>query len=178
MKDGETCLKDRDRGQKKDSDNHHIDSSKQDEKPIRYQEVISDPYFMEKEMRVVRKLDLIVLCITMCHFFSALDKSNLGNAKTNGIEKELGMSPSQRGSIVSMTFVAFLLFRISVDMSLKYVGPKKLLSFCVFSFGIIALCCGIYSKLHFAYGSTCSNQEPRRGTLYAPRIALEFRISF
>jgi hypothetical protein len=111
-----------------------MDSSNQGEKLICYQEVILDPYFMEEDIRVVRKFDLIVLpCIAMCHFFSALDKSNLGNAKIDGIEKDVGMSPSQYGNIASMTYVTSLLFQIPVGMSLKYVGPKKLLSFCVFS---------------------------------------------
>lgn len=45
------------------------------------------------ERRLLWKFDLRILpLLAMMYLFNSLDKSNLGNAKTNGLEKDLGMA--------------------------------------------------------------------------------------
>lgn len=58
----------------------------------------------EAEQRLVRKFDLRILpCLAFMYLFNSLDKSNLGNAKTAGLEKTLGFRGNQFNLIVSVS---------------------------------------------------------------------------
>jgi len=49
------------------------------------------------EQALVRKFDLRILpLLTMMYLFNSLDKANLGNAKTAGLEKDLGFAGTNK----------------------------------------------------------------------------------
>lgn len=49
------------------------------------------------ERRLLRKFDLHILpLLVMMYLFNSLDKSNLGNAKTAGLEKDLGIAGTDK----------------------------------------------------------------------------------
>ncbi|KAL0765113.1 hypothetical protein CaCOL14_012372 [Colletotrichum acutatum] len=55
--------------------------------------VVVDP---EGERSYVRKLDFYLLpYLSLMYFFNAVDRSNLGNAKTDGIEKDLNFKGNE-----------------------------------------------------------------------------------
>ena len=55
---------------------------------------------------LVLKFDLRILPVLACmYLFNSLDKSNLGNAKTAGLEKTLGLKGNQYNTILSVFFV-------------------------------------------------------------------------
>lgn len=58
----------------------------------------------EAEKRLVWKFDLRILpCLAVMYLFNSLDKSNLGNAKTAGLEKTLGLHGNQYNIILSVS---------------------------------------------------------------------------
>src|ERR1700753_1999288 len=62
------------------------------------------------EAKLVRKLDLFIIHITMLlYLFSFLDRVNIGNARLYGLEKDLGLHGNQYQTAVSILFVTYLL---------------------------------------------------------------------
>lgn len=70
------------------------------------------------------------------YLFNALDKANLGNAKTNGLEKDLGMSgTNQYNIILSIFFIPYVLTAPFLAIIGKKYGPSRVLPAMMFTFG-------------------------------------------
>ncbi|KAL8831385.1 MAG: hypothetical protein Q9170_005320 [Blastenia crenularia] len=62
------------------------------------------------ERELTREFDLRILpVLAIMYLFNSLDKSNFGNAKTNGLEKSLNLKNSQYNTILSVFFVPYVL---------------------------------------------------------------------
>ncbi|TKA59819.1 hypothetical protein B0A49_12720 [Cryomyces minteri] len=88
------------------------------------------------------KFDLLVLpfCV-LIYLFNGLDRSNLGNAQTNGFTADLKMSPTAINTATSLFFITFVpLQPVSATIG-KKVGQSYYL-------GIISLCWGILTLSH------------------------------
>ena len=73
------------------------------------------------------------------YLFNSLDKSNLGNAKTHGLEKTLGLKGTQYNTILSVFFVPYVLTAPFLAILGKKYGPNRVLPLMMFTFG----CCTI-----------------------------------
>lgn len=71
--------------------------------------------------------------------FNALDKGNLGNAKTAGLTEDLGFHGNQYNIIVSIFFVPYVLFAPPFAMLGKRYGPHRALPVMMFCFGAMTL---------------------------------------
>lgn len=71
--------------------------------------------------------------------FNALDKGNLGNAKTAGLANDLGFVGNQYNIIVSIFFVPYVLFAPPIAMLGKKYGPRRALPIMMFCFGTMTL---------------------------------------
>lgn len=72
--------------------------------------------------------------------FNALDKSNLGNAKTAGLEKDLGMEGTNDYNILlSIFFVPYVLAAPVLAILGKMYGPSRVLPCMMFTFGTMTL---------------------------------------
>jgi MFS family permease len=71
--------------------------------------------------------------------FNALDKGNLGNAKTNGLEDDLNLTGDQYNLIVSIFFVPFVLTSPFLGVLGKKYGPSRVLPLMMFTFGSMTL---------------------------------------
>lgn len=68
------------------------------------------------------------------------DKSNLGNAKTAGLENDLGMSgTNQYNIILSIFFVPYVLTAPFLGILGKKYGPSRVLPAMMFTFGSMTL---------------------------------------
>jgi MFS family permease len=84
---------------------------------------------------VVSVLELSIANQVM-YLFNALDKANLGNAKTNGLEKDLGMlGTNQYNTILSIFFVPYVLTAPFLAIVGKLYGPSRVLPAMMFTFG-------------------------------------------
>ena len=88
------------------------------------------------ERSVVWKFDLRILpVLAIMYLFNSLDKSNLGNAKTAGLEKTLHMHGDQYNIILSVFFVPYVLTAPFLGILGKKLGPNRVLPVMMFAFG-------------------------------------------
>ena len=85
---------------------------------------------------LVWKFDLRILPVLACmYLFNSLDKSNLGNAKTAGLEKTLKLKGTQYNTILSVFFVPYVLTAPFLGILGKKLGPNRVLPAMMCSFG-------------------------------------------
>jgi hypothetical protein len=60
------------------------------------------------EKKLVRKLDMIVLpLLAIIYFTHSLDRANLGNAKTDGFEADIGLKADQYSLILILFYIPY-----------------------------------------------------------------------
>jgi MFS family permease len=92
------------------------------------------------ERALVWKFDLRILpVLAIMYLFNSLDKSNLGNAKTAGLEKTLKLTGDQYNIILSVFFVPYVLTAPFLGILGKKYGPSRVLPCMMFSFGCFTL---------------------------------------
>lgn len=92
------------------------------------------------ERALTRKFDLRILpVLAIMYLFNSLDKSNLGNAKTHGLEKTLGLKGTQYNTILSVFFVPYVLTAPFLGILGKQYGPNRVLPLMMFAFGSCTL---------------------------------------
>ena len=92
------------------------------------------------ERRLVWKFDLRILpVLAVMYLFNSLDKSNLGNAKTAGLEKTLHLTGDQYNIILSVFFVPYVLTAPFLGILGKKYGPSRILPIMMFCFGFVTV---------------------------------------
>ncbi|KIX01093.1 uncharacterized protein Z518_10159 [Rhinocladiella mackenziei CBS 650.93] len=80
------------------------------------------------EKRLIRKLDWrIVPCCWTLYLLGYLDRANIGNAKTGGLEEDFNLSSSQYSIIVLVFFISYLVCEVPANMILTRVRPSVFL---------------------------------------------------
>ena len=93
------------------------------------------------ERALVWKFDLRILpVLAVMYLFNSLDKSNLGNAKTDGLEKTLHMTGDQYNTVLSVFFVPYVLTAPFLAILGKKYGPNRVLPVMMFCFGCFTVC--------------------------------------
>ncbi|CAH0016681.1 unnamed protein product [Clonostachys rhizophaga] len=81
-----------------------------------------------EEKKLVRKLDWRILpCTWVLYLLGYLDRANIGNAKTGGMEDDFKLSSSQYSIIVLAFFISYLVFEVPANMILTRVRPSVFL---------------------------------------------------
>jgi sugar phosphate permease len=94
----------------------------------------------EHEKRLALKFDLRILpMLALMYLCNALDKGNLGNAKTNGMDKDLHFHGNQYNTMLSIFYVPYVIFAPPIGMLGKKYGPHRVLPIMMFSFGSATL---------------------------------------
>ncbi|XP_014560666.1 hypothetical protein COCVIDRAFT_34310 [Bipolaris victoriae FI3] len=94
----------------------------------------------ENEKALTWKFDIRVLpMLAIMYLFNALDKGNLGNAKTDGMDKDLHFKGNQYNIMLSIFYVPYVIFAPPVGMLGKKYGPHRVLPIMMFSFGSATL---------------------------------------
>ncbi|KAF5543002.1 major facilitator superfamily transporter [Fusarium mexicanum] len=92
------------------------------------------------ERRVVWKFDLRILpVLAIMYLFNSLDKSNMGNAKTAGLVKDLGLKGDQYNILLSVFFIPYVLTAPFLGLLGKKVGPSRILPGMMAVFGTMTL---------------------------------------
>ena len=88
------------------------------------------------ERRLVWKFDIRILpTLAVMYLFNALDKGNLGNAKTAGLEDDLHLYGDQYNILLSVFFVPYVLTAPFLGFLGKKFGPSRILPLMMFTFG-------------------------------------------
>ena len=97
------------------------------------------PIDLEAEKKLVRKCDLHVLpIITLLFLFNFVDRINIGNAKIQGLEKDLHMEGHDYNIALFMFFIPYILFEIPSNIILKKVKSSTWLSFIMVCWGLLS----------------------------------------
>lgn len=82
------------------------------------------------------RLCLLYLC-------SFLDRTNIGNAKIDGLQEDLGMTSGQYGASLSIFFVSYAVFEPLTQILLKAWTPKLFIPAIMLAWGIVMTLMGI-----------------------------------
>ncbi|ANB11656.1 Tna1p [Sugiyamaella lignohabitans] len=97
-------------------------------------------YDKAAERRLCRKLDMRILpFIAVSYLFCALDKGNISNAKTDGLDKDLGMSASQWNIMLSIFYIPFVLFAFPITFIIKKYNAANVIPILMMCFGGLSL---------------------------------------
>ncbi|KAL4866249.1 hypothetical protein BDV12DRAFT_210610 [Aspergillus spectabilis] len=89
------------------------------------------------ERALVWKFDLRILpVLAIMYLFNSLDKSNLGNAKTAGLEDTLRLEGNQYNLILSIFFIPYVLTAPFLGLAGKMYGPNIVLPCMMLTFGL------------------------------------------
>ncbi|KAG9256930.1 major facilitator superfamily transporter [Emericellopsis atlantica] len=90
--------------------------------------------------RVNRKLDFALLPIlSFLYLFNGLDRSNIGNAETQGFTRDIGASPEDLNLAVSLFFITFVLFQPPSAAVGRWLGAKHWIPIMMIGWGAITL---------------------------------------
>ncbi|KAJ5682389.1 hypothetical protein N7462_005554 [Penicillium macrosclerotiorum] len=96
------------------------------------------------EKRLLWKLDIHVVPILMFLFLLAfLDRINIGNARLQGLEKDLNMKDHDYNIALFIFFIPYILLEVPSNLILKKVSPSWWISGIMFIWGIITICQGV-----------------------------------
>ncbi|KIM99928.1 hypothetical protein OIDMADRAFT_125871 [Oidiodendron maius Zn] len=96
------------------------------------------------EKRLKMKLDLIIIPIlALGYVFNSLDRSNLGNAKTAGLSKDIQLTGNQYNLVLTWYYIPFIIFGPIMTLVTKHFSGKYNLPFMLFGFGIASACTSV-----------------------------------
>ncbi|KAH7018198.1 putative vitamin H transporter [Microdochium trichocladiopsis] len=94
----------------------------------------------EEEKRLVRKIDLYLLpCIWCMYLMSYLDRTNIGNAKIAGMEKDLELTSDRYSIALVVFFIGYVLCEIPSNMILARTRPSRFLPTIMFIWGLVTM---------------------------------------
>lgn len=95
------------------------------------------------ETRLLRKLDRHLLPgVCLLYLLSFLDRSNVANARLDGLTDDLHMTGNQYLTGLTVFFIGYILLEVAWNVVLKRVGPRIWLPLTTLVFGIVSTCQG------------------------------------
>ncbi|KAL9109338.1 MAG: hypothetical protein Q9227_005968 [Pyrenula ochraceoflavens] len=96
------------------------------------------------EKRLMRKVDWRLIPILALLFLCAfVDRINIGNARIQGLEKDLKMKGNNYNVALFIFFIPYILLEVPSNMILKKTRPSIWLSSIMFGWAIITICQGV-----------------------------------
>ncbi|THV07805.1 MFS general substrate transporter [Dendrothele bispora CBS 962.96] len=101
-----------------------------------------------KEKKLLRKLDVHLLPgLVILYLLSFLDRSNVANARLEGLTDDLHMTGNQYLTSLTLYFVGYVLFEIPCNIVLKLTTPKIWLPTLTLVWGIVSTLMGLTQNL-------------------------------
>ncbi|KAL4915540.1 major facilitator superfamily domain-containing protein [Aspergillus aurantiobrunneus] len=105
---------------------------------------IADDYADINEKSLLRRLDYKLLPpLTILYLLSFLDRSNVGNARLEGLTDDVGMSGNQYLTGLTLYFVGYVVFEVPCNIILKKTTPRIWLPTLTLVWGIVATFLGV-----------------------------------
>ncbi|WWD07294.1 hypothetical protein V865_005391 [Kwoniella europaea PYCC6329] len=97
----------------------------------------------DAEKALVRKIDKrIIPCIWVLYTLSYLDRANIGNAKTGGLESHFKLTSSQYSIVLLVFFISYVVFEVPSNLLIARLRPSLYLSGLCIVWGGVAACMG------------------------------------
>ncbi|CAG8951871.1 hypothetical protein HYFRA_00005675 [Hymenoscyphus fraxineus] len=101
------------------------------------------------ERKLTRKIDFYVVpTVALLYLFCFIDRANIGNARLNNLERDLGLKGDDYNKILSIFYISYILFEIPSNMACKWIGPGWYLPAISLGFGIISVCTAFVHNIH------------------------------
>ncbi|KAK0113445.1 hypothetical protein ONS95_013703 [Cadophora gregata] len=98
----------------------------------------SDP---AAERRLRLKIDFyIVPTVFVLYLFCFIDRTNIGNARLAGFEKDLHLKGYDYNAVLSYFYISYIILEIPANTMCKMMGPGWFLPLCTVGFGLCSLC--------------------------------------
>ncbi|KAJ4334788.1 hypothetical protein N0V87_006592 [Didymella glomerata] len=98
----------------------------------------SPPIDPEIEKRIRRKLDMnLIPLVSALYLLAFLDRSNIGNARIAGMEKDLNFKEGDYDWLLTIFYISYICFGFLAIMW-KVVPPHYWATFCVFTWGLVS----------------------------------------
>ncbi|KAF2650855.1 MFS general substrate transporter [Lophiostoma macrostomum CBS 122681] len=133
------------------------------------QQLPQPPFDKAAEGRILRKLDFKVLPILwLLYLVCFVDRSNIGNAKIQGMDQELNLKGQKYNVAVFVFNIGYLIAGVPLSILFKKTGPKSL-AIMMFCWGITVIGCGVTKS----YGGliVCRLLEGMAESAYVPGAA-------
>ncbi|KFH45973.1 putative transporter -like protein [Hapsidospora chrysogenum ATCC 11550] len=93
----------------------------------------------DAERSYVRKLDLFLLpFLSLMYFFNAVDRSNLGNAETDGIDEDLNFKGNEYSLLILLFYIPFGTLDLPLNLLTKRFTAKWVLPVPMVTWGAVA----------------------------------------
>ncbi|KAL2106942.1 hypothetical protein VUR80DRAFT_5922 [Thermomyces stellatus] len=98
-----------------------------------------------RKKAVVRKIDIrLVPLLTFLYLFSFIDRANIGNAKIEGLEDDLKITPQQYNIALSVFFIPYIVFEVPSNYILtKFKKPSTYIGGIIVAWGTVMTLMGI-----------------------------------
>ncbi|KIJ17683.1 hypothetical protein PAXINDRAFT_111174 [Paxillus involutus ATCC 200175] len=114
---------------------------------------LTDKYNSAQDRRLLRKIDLRLLpVLTLLYLLSFLDRTNIGNAKIDGLTTDIGVSAPAYNTALAIYFVGYVLLEIPANCSLKRFNPQIWLPTLTLVWGIVSIGQGLVSNQAGLFG--------------------------
>ncbi|TWU73366.1 hypothetical protein ED733_000942 [Metarhizium rileyi] len=93
------------------------------------------------ESRIRLKMDFgLVPLISLLYLLAFIDRSNIGNARLAGLEKDLNLHNYEYNTALSVFYISYIVFEIPCNALCKYMGPAWFIPCITLGFGILTIC--------------------------------------
>ncbi|KAI8996645.1 MFS general substrate transporter [Trametes punicea] len=147
---------------------------------------IFDGANIAEECRIWRQVDLrLIPLVTVMYLVAFIDKTNIGNAKLQGLTTQLDLTGNRFNILLTVNFIANCIFALPANLLLKKFRPSIWLPGITIVWGIIMTLQGIVKTypqllaLRICLGLAEAGLSPGilyYLTLWYPRFMLQYRI--
>ncbi|TFY69078.1 hypothetical protein EVG20_g3300 [Dentipellis fragilis] len=114
---------------------------------------VSYEFDTPEDRELLRKVDKRLLpVLTLLYLLSFLDRSNVGNAKIDGLTKDINVSPPAYNTSLALYFIAYVTFEIPANIILKRFDPQFWLPFLTLIWGIVSIFQGFVTDQASLFG--------------------------
>ncbi|KAL6871315.1 major facilitator superfamily domain-containing protein [Trichoderma novae-zelandiae] len=101
------------------------------------------------EQKILRKMDIRLLpMLAALYLLSFLDRGNIGNAKIEGLQEDLDMTPEQYNWCLTVFFFTYAAFEVPSNLLLKKLRPSRWLPLIMVCWGVVMTLMGIVQNFH------------------------------
>ena len=98
----------------------------------------------QQDKALLRKLDFrLIPWLSFLYLISFLDRTNIGNAKVDGLQEDLNMTNGQYNASLTIFFVSYSVFEPLTNVLLKKLRPSIFLPLIMIWWGICMTCMGL-----------------------------------